>query len=256
MAMKTPTYSRRPAHQLGAKAFTLIELLVVIAIIAILAGMLLPALSKAQQKATGTKCMSNMKQFQLMWQLYAEEYDGRIVPCRSWVIGGAPDSASIRNGWLWAFTKTEALYKCPGDKTPNARSVAMSCYMGAAVGAGPGVVDYANSSFYRFYRTTDLVTPDQYFVTLDERSQTINDGFFRVDMYPTYGPTMTTSDFPAVYHNKASAFSFSDGHVEMHKWQGPVFGLAAVTIGMATPNDPDTIWLMQHASKPLNAAWP
>jgi prepilin-type N-terminal cleavage/methylation domain-containing protein len=120
----------------SAKAFTLIELLVVIAIIAILAGMLLPALSKAQQKATGTKCMSNMKQFQLMWQLYAEEYDGRIVPCRSWVIGGAPDSASIRNGWLWAFTKTEALYKCPGDKTPNARSVAMSCYMGSRGGAG------------------------------------------------------------------------------------------------------------------------
>jgi len=256
MAMKTSIYSIRPVHRLGAKGFTLIELLVVIAIIAILAGMLLPALSKAQQKASGTKCMNNMKQFQLMWLFYAEEYDGKIVPCRSWVIGGAPDSASIQNGWLWAFTKTEALYKCPGDKTTNVRSVAMSCYMGPAVGAGPGVVDYADSSFYRFYRTTDLVTPDQYFVTLDERSQTINDGFFRVDMFPNYGAAMITADFPAIYHNKASAFSFSDGHVEMHKWQGSVFGLPTVSIGMSTPNDPDTIWLMQHASKPLNAAWP
>jgi len=256
--MQRPSSSRLHPRRASHHGFTLIELLVVIAIIAILAGMLLPALSKAKLKADGTKCLNNMRQFQLAWQFYAEDYDGRLVPCRNWVIGGAPDLASIQAGWLWPFTKTEALYKCPGDKTLNARSVAMSCYMGPAAGPTPPppIMDYCDTTFLRFFRTTDLVTPDQYFVTLDERSQTINDGFFRVDMFPTYGAGMSTADFPAVYHNKASAFSFSDGHAEIHKWQGSVFVRNTVSIGMATPNDPDTIWLMQHTSKPSASAWP
>ena len=246
--------STAPPCRACRSGFTLIELLVVIAIIAILAGMLLPALSKAKQKAAGTKCMNNMRQFQFMWQFYAEDFDGKIVPCRSWVIGGAPDSASIQAGWLWSYTKNESLYKCPGDRTPNARSVSMSCYMGPAVGAGPGIVDYADTSFYRFYRLTDLITPDKYFVVLDERSQTINDGFFRVDVFQTYG-SISVADFPAVYHNKASAFSYSDGHAAMHKWNGPIFDKVTVAIGTAAPNDLDAIWQMQHVSKPLSTDW-
>ena len=126
--------------------FTLIELLVVVAIIAILAGLLLPALSRAKEKARSIGCLNNLKQLQLCWQMYTDDYNGTIPPndasgavslAGSWIEGDARveiESKNIEKAVLFPYNKSAKIYHCPSDRStvlrfPNLlrnRSVSMS----------------------------------------------------------------------------------------------------------------------------------
>src|SRR5207247_2506233 len=84
-------------------AFTLIELLVVIAIIAILAAMLLPALAKAKVKAQQIGCLSNNRQLQFCWQMYADDHADALPANEAITSGGGERDALLVRGDSWLF---------------------------------------------------------------------------------------------------------------------------------------------------------
>lgn len=222
-----------------AYAFTLIELLVVIAIIAILAAMLLPALSKAKTKAEGISCLNNLKQVQLACFLYSgdnndklPENRGSTVTFDSWVTGvmkwetGAPWPGNYDKSLLTLcqigpyVAKNVGVYRCPADKYPGllgnrVRSISMNGFVGDVLKINGGNIPQ-NAGWRRFLKNSDFRAPANIWVIVDEHPDSINDGFLAI---PMTGTNATWWDNPASYHNGACGFSFEDGHAEIKKWR-------------------------------------
>jgi prepilin-type N-terminal cleavage/methylation domain-containing protein len=264
-----------PASEAG---FTLIELLVVIAIIAILAALLLPALNRAKTKAQGVQCLSNLKQLQLAHILYADDFNGNLVPNpetgSGWIEGWLdflpgntdntnrsfltdPQYAKLAN----YSARSAGIYKCPADQSkvprgPRVRSVSMS--VAIADPGNPWLNYKVPSPKYRIFQKLSDFGPfaSRIFVFLDEHPDSLNNGAFGVWMSdPKNSDNAFIFDVPASYHNGAGGFSFMDGHGEIHVWRDPrtkppVAYNGLLTLGITTPRNPDALWISEHASVP------
>ncbi len=219
----------------------------VIAIIAILAALLLPALSRAKERARLIQCLNDMKQLSVGWSVYTGDYEERMPmnwvsgsrpPPAAWVTGQATDPTGITNGLLYSYNPSTAIYLCPdaaqGSKRALVRSVSMMVRMAGADTSDAnqyGVWDSLNSDLgagYPMAKKTIQInrpSPASALLFVDESVKSVDDCIFGMDW-------SSWRNTPTVHHSRGCSFSCADGHVERWQWlelsaELPIFSSAA-----------------------------
>jgi len=267
-----------------ARAFTLIELLVVIGIIGVLAGLLLPALGRAQSTSRSAVCQGNLRQLQLAWLSYVDDNHGTMVPNEegrpfgfwegvrySWVLGNAQRDVTpenIQRGKLYPYVGDPGSYHCPSDRSAVTDQPALTRLRSYSLNGELNYwiiadTEYGLPILQAFHNESQLRRPSATYGFLDVKAETIDSGVFGLP-----GPAAKTEEelrrnllelpatrwlhLPGERHAGGANLSFLDGHVEPHRWKfTPKIPISPSGHRPVNELDlEDMRWLVQHG-----AAW-
>lgn len=283
--LSPPPLQSGPAPRAARSGFTLVELLVVIAILAILAGLLLPALAGARAKAQSLGCLNQERQLGLACQMYADEnrdalpynygaaeikqavtqnrYVNWTSPLMNWELDADnTNTAAVTRGGIGPYLSGDhRSYRCPSDAvvsgiqaqagwTVRVRSYSMNAMVGDAGYYTRFGTNVNNPHYRQYFKLGQIHSPTQVFVLIEEHPDSINDGYFlnREDSY-------RWNDLPAAWHRGGANLAFADGHLEFHRWRDastrppPRPDAAQLPFAIPPAEQGDFDWLMAHTSE-------
>ena len=242
----------------------------VIAIIAILAGLLLPALSKAKSKGQAIVCLNNLSQLQMAWQMYTDDnYDMmpltrldnggpphfRALP-GSWVLGNSfldVSPTNLQAGTLFPYLPAVGVFLCPSDRTltnpqggkrfPVNRSYTVNANLNAKGGL---IIPIPPPPFVYVQKLSSVVNPSRVWVFTESSPFTAWPGDPVLDFFTAPPlPYQLWADTPTDRHSKGCNLSFADGHVQFHRWKAPKDSWSAgVHVIQPGGDREDHTWLM------------